>query len=98
MYTLQGALLITSYHTPNYHVDVRNVDISHVALSSLDTRDYLVLTLIFFDCPSGEKSGRESCNAIKLNNSGTSPFLVAMIITDCYGDSRVQRSNRLTSR
>ena len=48
--------------------------------------EFLLLTLILFDCPSGEKSGRVSCSAIKPDNSG-SPSFVAMTQTQAWTGS-----------
>ena len=48
--------------------------------------EFLLPTLILFDCPSGEKSGRVSCSATKPDNSG-SPSFVAMTQTQAWTGS-----------
>ena len=56
---------------------------THQCFIPAQVLEFLLLTLILFDCPSGEKSGRVSCSAIKPDNSG-SPSFVAMTQTQAW--------------
>lgn len=85
---LNVSLIITD-HIDRLHTVVRGWLVSlpnHQCFILAQVLEFLLLTLIFFDCPSGENSGRVSCSAIKPDNSG-SPSFVAMTQTQAWAGS-----------